>query len=87
MIFFYIFVLNISCAVESHLCTHWNWYVMVQVSKTLNQYYHLEWFGLSTMDSKFLGPNLAKGGIQLMALWCFMSQSLSISPLHHLSMT
>ena len=31
--------------------------------------------------------DFAGGGIELMTVWCFITQSLSLSPVHHLTMT
>ena len=39
-----------------------------------------------TSDHEMLDANRARG-IHLKTLWCFIAQSLSLSPLHHFDMT
>ena len=43
-----------------------------------------EWLALLTWDHEVLGLNLAGGKIQLMTVKRFISESLSLSPFHHL---
>ena len=45
------------------------------------------WLVLQTLALEVLDSNPSWGGIQLMAIWHFIAQSLSLSPFYHLSMT
>ena len=42
-----------------------------------------KWLALSTSDHEVLGSNPSGGGIQLMTVWCFTAESLSLSPIHY----
>ena len=46
-----------------------------------------EWLALTTLVHKTPGLNPTEGGIQLMTVWCFIAQSLSLSLFHRLNMT
>ena len=39
--------------------------------------------GLLTLEHGVPGSNPSRGGIHLITVWCFITQSLSLSPFHH----
>ena len=46
-----------------------------------------EWLAPVSLDHKVPGLNPTGGRIQLMTLWCFIAQSLSLLSFHQLYMT